>query len=192
MNYVVLDVETKKLFDEVPGRNHSLLGVSFVGIYDSSKDGYEGFYEEEIGNLWPTLEQTDLVIGYNIKGFDWPVLNAYYSGDLSKLPTLDLLELIHNSLGFRLKLNDVAQATLGVGKTGTGLDAYRYFKEGKLDLLRDYCLNDVKVTKEVYEYALAHGHVKYPDLGGVTKEVKLAMDDHLSTIKKADHQMTLI
>lgn len=192
MNYVVLDVETKKLFDEVPGRNHSLLGVSFVGIYDSSKDGYEGFYEEEIGNLWPTLEQTDLVIGYNIKGFDWPVLNAYYSGNLSKLPTLDLLELIHNSLGFRLKLNDVAQATLGVGKTGTGLDAYRYFKEGKLDLLRDYCLNDVKVTKEVYEYALTHGHVKYPDLGGVTKEVKLAMDDHLLSIKKADHQMTLI
>ncbi len=192
MNYVVLDVETKKLFDEVPGRNHALLGVSFVGIYESAADKYQGFYEEEIGKLWPILEQTDLVIGYNIKGFDWPVLNAYYSGNLSKLPTLDILELIHNSLGFRLKLDDVAKATLGKGKTGTGLDAYRFFKEGKLDLLRDYCLNDVKVTKEVYKYALSNGHVKYQDLGGVTKEVKLAMDDHLLTIKKDDHQMTLI
>jgi DEAD/DEAH box helicase domain-containing protein len=192
MNYVVLDVETKKLFDEVPGRNHALLGVSFVGIYDSSKDIYEGFYEDEIGKLWPILEQTDLVIGYNIKGFDWPVLNAYYSGNLSKLPTLDLLELIYNSLGFRLRLDDVAKATLGVGKTGSGLDAYRFFKEGKLDLLKDYCLNDVKVTRGVYEYALQNGHVKYPDLGGVTKEIKLAISDHLSTIKKDDHQMTLI
>lgn len=192
MNYIVLDVETKKLFDEVPRGANDQLGVSYVGIYNSEDDSFKGFFEEEIASLWPLLEHTDMVIGYNIKGFDWPVLSPYYGSDLGKLPTLDLLQIIYDHAGFRLKLDDVARATLGMGKTGSGLDAYRYFKEGKLKELADYCLNDVKVTRDVYRYLVERGHVKYPDLGGVVKELPIKLELYLERLGKPEHQMTLI
>jgi len=162
MREIVLDIETQNIFER-GNRDASKLRISFVGIFDYATNEYSGFFENDLPMLWRVLEQCDRLIGYNIKGFDIPVMNAHYAGDLTKLPQLDLMEEIAKGTGFRLKLDDVAQATLGVGKSGSGLDAVKYYQEGKLDLLKEYCLQDVKVTKQVYEFGRIHGHVFYPD-----------------------------
>ena len=162
MREIVLDIETQNLFER-GNRDASKLKISFVGIFDYETGQYEGFFEQDLPQLWRTLEHCDRLIGYNIKGFDIPVMNAYYAGDLTKLNQLDLMEEVTKHTGFRLKLDDLAQATLGVGKSGSGLDAVKYWQAGELDKLKEYCLQDVKVTKQLYEYGRMHGTVCYFD-----------------------------
>jgi DEAD/DEAH box helicase domain-containing protein len=113
-----------------------------------------------------------MLIGYNSDHFDLPLLGKYYSGDLTKIKSLDLLKEIKNSLGRRLKLDTIAEATLGINKSGNGLEAVTWWKQGKKEEVKKYCLDDVKITKEVYEYALKNGILKYKD-GGVIKDIKL-------------------
>ncbi len=99
--------------------------------------------------------------------FDIPILNKYYAGDLGKIRSIDLLAEIKNVLGRRLKLDSVAQATLGKGKSGNGLEAVRLWEAGEYEKVKKYCIDDVRITKEVYEYALKNGHVKYANFGEV-------------------------
>jgi DEAD/DEAH box helicase domain-containing protein len=93
-------------------------------------------------------------------------MNTYYPGDFNKFPTLDIMKEIEKVIGFRIKLDDVAHGSLGTGKSGNGLQAIEFFRRGEIDKLRDYCLQDVKVTKEVYEFGLQYGHVKFKDRMG--------------------------
>jgi DEAD/DEAH box helicase domain-containing protein len=123
--------------------------------------------------LWPRLERADRIIGYNLFGFDYPCMQTYYTGDLKRLPTIDLLLEIEKRLGFRIKLDDVATATLGMGKSGHGLQAVEFWKKGELDKLRDYCLQDVRVTRDVYEYALANQYVMFYDRLGQKQQIPL-------------------
>ncbi len=164
---IVLDLETRKTFDEVGGQdNKHLLGVSFVGVYSYKHKKYLGFREEKFTDLLKLFKNTELVIGFNSKYFDFPVLQPYYDNfDLSQIPHLDILEEITKKLGHRLKLESVAQSTLGYGKSGSGLDAIKYLQEGDWESLIKYCLDDVKVTKELYEYGLNHGHIFYTNYG---------------------------
>ena len=165
-NEIVFDIETQNTFMDVGGYNHSLLKVSLVGVYFYATEEYKCFLEKDLPSLWGYFEQADRLIGYNNKKFDLPVLNNYYAGDLSRLPTLDILEVIEKSLGFRLKLDDVAVSTLGYGKSGSGLQAVEFFRQGKIEELKAYCLQDVKVTKEIYEYGLMHKALAYTDMLG--------------------------
>jgi DEAD/DEAH box helicase domain-containing protein len=126
---IVLDLETKKTFDEVGGHHNShLLEVSVCGVYSYARDEYRGFKEHEFAEMLEWLKAADLIIGFNSKHFDFTVLQPYYPNfNLGQLPHLDILEEITNILGRRLKLESVAQETLGYGKSGDGLDAIRYF-----------------------------------------------------------------
>jgi len=164
-NKVVIDVETKKTFSEVGGlqSNHHLLGISFVGVYSYSENKYFGFLEKDLAILEKILLSTKpQIIGFNTKAFDNKVLQPYFKKLLiADLPQLDILEEITNELGFRLKLESVAKGTIGEGKSGTGLDAIRYFREKDFDSLAKYCLVDVRVTKEVYEFGRQHGCLYY-------------------------------
>ena len=181
MSYeVVFDIETKNTFQDVGAYDASLLSVSFVGAYRSDTGEYLSYFEEDLPKLWPLLEHADRLIGYNSLSFDIPCLNRYYAGDLKKIPHLDLLKKIEVSLGFRCKLDDVAKSTLGVGKTGHGLDAVKYWNNGELDKLKKYCLDDVRITKDLYEYGKKNGHVKLVDRVGVSRElvVDFSMPEH--------------
>lgn len=163
---IVFDIETQNSFADVGGYNLKELKISVIGVYFYETETYEAFAVDELNMLWPRLEHTDRLIGFNSKHFDIPVMNNYYTGDLSILPHLDIMEEVVKALGHRLKLDSIAEATLGYGKSGTGLQAVEYWKQGQLQELKDYCLQDVKVTKEVYEYGLKHGAIAYPDFGG--------------------------
>ncbi len=166
---IVLDIET----DGLIGAGGAMPKITLIGVYFYETDEYASYLEHELPELWPRLERADRIIGYNTRGFDFLVMNSYYPGDFLTFPNLDLLEGITASLGFRLKLDAVAQATVGAGKNGHGLQALEYFRKGELDKLRAYCLQDVKVTKEVYEYGRDHGEVFYLDRTGAKKPVKV-------------------
>ncbi|HTM67711.1 MAG TPA: ribonuclease H-like domain-containing protein [Candidatus Binatia bacterium] len=186
---VVLDIETSNSFADVGKYDPSLLKVSLVGLYSYATDKYESFLEPDLPKLWRILESADRIIGYNLFGFDYTVLNEYYAGDLHKFPTLDVMLEIEKKLGFRIKLDDVAHGSLGVGKSGNGLQAIEFFRRGEIDKLRDYCLMDVKVTKEVYEFGLANKHVKFKDRQG--QLVQVPIDFAIKQEEKKAVSMTL-
>ena len=174
---IVLDLETQKSFQDVGGRgkNH-LLKVSVACIYDYSTGKYSSFEEHELVKLSPILQTADQIIGYNIKDFDFEVIQPYLNFNISEVPYLDLLQEIEKVLHHRIKLDIVAQGTLGTGKSGNGLEAILYFQNGRMDLLKKYCLDDVKITKQVYDYALKNGKLLYKDFFK-TKEIALKITD---------------
>ncbi|MHB8860269.1 MAG: ribonuclease H-like domain-containing protein [Minisyncoccota bacterium] len=135
-----------------------------VAIHDSETGKYSSFSKEELPQLWPILEHADFLIGFNSDSFDIPLLNRYYPGDLSHVASLDLLSEVQRVLGRRIRLQSLAEATLGRGKSGDGLKAGVWWREGKQDLVREYCIEDVRITRELYDYAIEHGKLKYKDL----------------------------
>jgi DEAD/DEAH box helicase domain-containing protein len=166
-NEVVLDIETQNTFQEVGGFKTDKLKISVVCAYFYETDTYECYEEHELGQFYKRLELSGRLIGYNSLGFDLPVMNNYYAGDFLTFSNLDLLKEIHKSLGFRLKLDDVAAATVGHRKSGHGLQAVEWWKQGEVQKIKDYCTQDVKVTKDVYEYGKKYGALAYEDrLGG--------------------------
>ncbi|MBU2566059.1 ribonuclease H-like domain-containing protein [Patescibacteria group bacterium] len=170
---IVLDIETQNTFQDIGTYKASLLSISLIGVYFYETDTYETFLEADLPKLWPRLERGSRVIGYNLFGFDYPCMQSYYTGDIMKLPTIDIMLEIEKRIGFRVKLDSVAQATLGIGKSGDGLMAVEYWRNGEIDKLRDYCLQDVKVTKDVYEKALNEKKVFYFDKLGQKQEVQM-------------------
>ncbi|MBP9747940.1 ribonuclease H-like domain-containing protein [Patescibacteria group bacterium] len=175
-NEIVLDIETQNTFQDVGAYNPALLSISLIGVYFYETDTYEAFYEQDLPKLWPRLERADRIIGYNLFGFDYPCMQRYYAGELAKLPTVDLLVEIEKRIGFRVKLDDVAHATLGIGKTGHGLMAVEYWRKGELDKLKEYCLQDVKVTKDVYEHTLDYQELSFFDRQRNKQTIALPME----------------
>lgn len=163
MNYVVFDIETQNIFQEVGSTDVTALAISVVCLYDSASDSYQSASIDELHTLWPYFEHADALVGYNSNHFDIPLLNKYYPGDLTHIKSIDLLESIKDSLGRRLRLDSVAHATVGAKKSADGLTAVRWWREGKIDEIKKYCLQDVKVTKKLFDYALLNGHVKFKD-----------------------------
>jgi DEAD/DEAH box helicase domain-containing protein len=171
-NEVVLDIETQQTFQEVGSRDCGLLKVSLLVAYFYKTNEYKTYFEKDFPALWRELQLAERVIGYNLKGFDYSVLNNYAPFDLFTLPTIDLMEEVRKNLGFRIKLDDIAQGSLGTGKSGNGLDAVRFWKNQELQKLAEYCKQDVKVTKEVYEYGLKNKFIEFSDyLSGQKRQV---------------------
>lgn len=170
---VVLDIETSNTFDDVGGYHPHKLNVSVVCAYFYETDTWESFLEDQVPALCRRLEACDRIIGYNTVGFDLPVMNRYYAGDLLKLPQCDMLAEINKSLGFRIKLDDVAQATVGVKKSAHGLLAVQWWKEGKVQDVIDYCMQDVKVTKDVFEFGEKNKFVLFDDRMGERRMIPI-------------------
>ena len=158
---VVLDLETQKLFSEIDRSKRHLLRVSVIGIYDYRQKNYFIFEEREITKLEPFLRNASFLIGFNIREFDLEVLKPYLISSLDHIPILDLLEEIEKIRKHKVSLQSVAQATLKEGKSGSGLEAVQLFRESRMEELKRYCLDDVRITKEVYEYGKNNGKVYF-------------------------------
>ena len=157
-----LDVETRKTAQDVGGwQNSHLMRISVVVLFDSIENRFLTFYEENIDALFDHLEKADLIIGFNIKRFDYSVLSAYTDKNLQDLNTFDILEYIHKRLGFRLSLDHLAQETLKRGKTAEGLQAIEWFRQGEIEKLTEYCREDVAITRDLFQYGLKNGHLIY-------------------------------
>lgn len=172
MRYVVFDLETQNIFHDVGSSDPTALDISVASLYDFGTNTYTTVSIEDLHMIWPIIEQADALVGYNSNHFDIPLLNKYYPGDLLHIKSIDILESIKDSLGKRLRLDNVAQATVGAKKNADGLQAVRWWREGNVSAIKKYCEQDVKVTKKVFEYALAHNHVLFKD-GYRKKEIPL-------------------
>ena len=162
MRKITFDIETTNTFDEAGSPNPADLNLAVVCIHDSEDDQYLHYFQETLHELWPRLEAADMLIGFNSNHFDVPLLNKYYAGDLTKIKSLDILEKVHQALGRRIKLDHIAQATLGEAKSGNGLESLVWWRNGEIDRVVEYCIQDVKVTKGIYDFARQHGKLKYP------------------------------
>ena len=163
MRYVVFDIETQNMFADIGSNDPALLDISVVSAYDSASDSYTTVSINELERLWPIFEHADALVGYNSNHFDIPLLNKYYPGSLLHIQSIDLLESIRESFGRRVRLDSVAEATLGVGKSANGLQAIAWWKQGEIEKIKKYCQMDVELTKRLFEYALAHGKLHLKD-----------------------------
>ena len=169
---IFFDLETQRTFDEVGGRqNLSKLGLAVAVTCDSSRGEYHAYTEDQARELVKELAAAGLVVGFNLLSFDYEVLQPYTDYPLQTLPTVDMLRDIHQALGFRLPLQALAEATLGVGKSSGGLQSVRWFRAGELEKVIEYCRQDVEITMKLYEYGRQRGHVLYWDRQGRMRKV---------------------
>jgi DEAD/DEAH box helicase domain-containing protein len=159
---VVIDIETKNTFLEVGRDNFGGLEISLVGLYSYNQDKFLAFEENQLDEVGEILKNTQLIIGFAISRFDLPVMAKHYDFDLFAIPRIDLLDEIEYITGKRIGLDILAQTNLGIGKNGSSMEATVLYKEGRIEELKKYCLNDVKITKELYELAKKQGHLMVP------------------------------
>jgi len=169
---VVFDLETQRSFEEVGGRTQlHRLGVSIGVAFSFATGDYLVVTEESIQELIDLLLDAELVVGYNVRGFDYEVLRAYTDADLQALPTQDLMLDLEERLGFRPKLDSVVKATIGGGKSADGLQALEWWRRGEIDKIIEYCKEDVRVTKELYEFGIRNRFVLVNRFGGKSRQV---------------------
>lgn len=163
MDSLVIDLETKKSFEEVGGKqNIRDLGISVAGVYSYNQNQFFAFEEHELDKLEEMLAGTSHLIGFNLKGFDNLVLEPYLKRtSIAKIAVTDIFADAVKFLGHRVGLAGLAQATLGESKSANGLEALEWYKKGEMQKIKDYCLQDVKVTRDLYDYGKKHGHVLF-------------------------------
>lgn len=156
---IVFDIETQKSFEEVGGRDKlHLLGISVLAAYSYNYKKCFVFDERNIIDFQKMIDKADVLIGFNSNGFDIPILKSY-NFKLDKIYSLDLMEDVKNGVGFRVSLDNIANATLGLNKTADGLQALKWYKEGNIAAIKKYCASDVQITRDIYEYGKNNNHV---------------------------------
>ena len=161
-NLVYFDLETQKSAAEVGGwHNKRAMKMSLGVTYSTARGDYQIYRESEVDQLLQELQRADRVIGYNVIDFDFEVLGAYSVFDLSQVPVLDLMRDVEKVVGSRIGLDAITEQTIGAGKTADGLEALKWWKDGQLGKIAEYCCYDVKATRLVHEFGAAYGCVFY-------------------------------
>lgn len=174
-NIVYFDLETRRTAADVGGwGNKHAMGVSVAVTYSTRSADYMIYTEDQVGDLINEMVRADLVIGFNHIGFDYEVLLGHTIFDFrDQLNSLDLLLELEKKIGHRVRLEAVAEASLGAGKSADGLQAIRWWQQGKIVEIAEYCCFDVKVTRLVHEYGAKNGFVKYNDRNGREQKVEV-------------------
>lgn len=181
--YMVLDVETRRSAAEAGGWNRAdRMGVSVAVLYDAGDDSFTTYTQDALPHMFARLREADVVVGFNIARFDYAVLQPFAPYTLADLPTLDLLARIKERLSYRVSLDNVAQASLDEAKSADGLQALRWWQEGKVEEIAAYCRKDVDITRRVYLYGLERGFVLFTNKAG--QKVR-AMVDFAPRVKMA-------
>ncbi|NIO06077.1 MAG: DUF1998 domain-containing protein, partial [Proteobacteria bacterium] len=176
-----LDIETQRLADEVGGWNNvHLMRLAVAVLYDQRSDCFEVFKEDRVEELIRRLHAFDLLVGFNIRRFDYRVLSAYTPLSLDELPTFDILEDVQGRLGFRLSLDHLAKETLGKSKSADGVQAVTWFRKGNMEAVIRYCKDDVTITRELFEFGMKRGYLVYQTRQG--QAVRLPVNWNLKTM----------
>ena len=167
MKGLVFDIETSDVFDSVK-KNPEDLTLAVVAVYSYPDDTYTAYTKETLPDLWKIMRNIDTLIGFNNNHFDTPILNKHAPIDLAKeYNSIDLLGSVRQSLGRRIKLDWIAEGTLGTNKSSDGLQAVEWWKQGEVEKVKQYCIDDVRITKKIFDYALKNQELRYSDLGSV-------------------------
>ncbi len=168
------DLETQKGSDDVGGwGNIHLMKLAVGVVWDSLEQEYFTFLEDQANQLVEKLSSADLVVGFNVIGFDYTVLQPYASVDLQEINTFDMIIDVKKLLGFRLSLNHLAHETLQAEKSADGLVSLQWYKEGKMDKIIKYCKQDVAITRDLFLYGEEHSHVLYKSRSGQQQKLNV-------------------
>lgn len=161
------DIETQRSAEDVGGwHNAHLMRVALAVTWDAATGRFESFAEGDVGMLLQRLAEADLVVGFNVLGFDYHVLRGYTDQEFRRLPTFDLLDALRERIGFRLPLAHLAEENLGAGKSADGLQSLQWWREGRLDLIEEYCRKDVALLRDLFDLALRNGHLLFRTRAG--------------------------
>jgi len=179
MKKIIFDIETRNIFADVGSDKSEDLDISVLSLYDSETDKYYSFLQEDFQKMWPFFEKADLIVTYNGIHFDVPLLQKYTDKiNLSKINHVDIFAKIRDVTGKKLGMDGVAGTTLNLSKSANGLQAVAWWNSGEIDKIIKYCEQDVKVTKDLYDYALKNSKIFYTDRNSGEKvEVKLDVSD---------------
>jgi len=177
MRYVVFDIESK---DTVDFSKPHLAGVSVACAY-SSVEGVSFYDEGTLERMGDLFLRHDLLVGFGIDGYDIPTLSALSpvcKEAFGAVQTWDINAAIFAAKGHRSRLDDVARATIGRGKTGSGAEAPLLWQAGRIAELYNYCLSDVRLETDLFNaIRKSGGIVKLPRFqrrGGV-EDVRLTL-----------------
>ncbi len=175
MRKIIFDIETRNIFADVGTNNPADLDLSVISIYDSKTDKYYSFLEDNLDEMWDFFKNADMLITFNGNHFDIPLLQKYAPFDLSTIYHLDIFAEVRKSIGKKIGLDSIASTTLGHSKSANGLQAVAWWNSGEIDKIIKYCEQDVKVTKDVYEYALKNNELFYIDRN-TNQKTKIPLD----------------
>lgn len=160
---LVIDIETKNFFTDVGRDNFDAIDISVAGVYSYARDEARCFDEGEFGELAEWIAGAVRIVGFSINRYDIPILNRYVPTNLWGIERFDILDEIERVTGERISLNRLAKTNLGVGKDGHGSQAIFLYREGRIEELKAYCLQDVKVTKGLYDLLAAQKYLLVPN-----------------------------
>jgi DEAD/DEAH box helicase domain-containing protein len=164
---VFLDIETQKSAEEVGGwHNAHLMRVALAVTWDASQGRFETWRERDVAALLVHLAEADLVVGFNVRRFDYEVLRGYTEVDLGTLATFDVLDAIRDRIGFRLPLGHLAEENLGEAKGADGLQALAWWREGRIDEIERYCRRDVELLRKLFERSIEQGFLLFRSRDG--------------------------
>src|SRR5690606_31517722 len=159
---VFFDLETQRSAEEVGGwHNAHLMRLALAVTWDARAERFETFHERDVHALLARLAEAELVIGFNVLGFDYRVLRGYTDRDLERLPTFDVLDAVRERIGFRLPLGHLAEENLGVPKAADGLQSLQWWREGRIAEIEAYCRRDVALLRDLFQRALDQGHLLF-------------------------------
>ncbi|MEO8277444.1 MAG: DEAD/DEAH box helicase [Thermoanaerobaculia bacterium] len=168
---VLFDIETLRSATDVGGWNLAhKMGIALAVVCYLEEGRLETFFEPRAGELAAALKGAGLVVGFNSRRFDYSVLSGYTGEDYARtLPTLDLLDSMVARLGRRVSLDHLTRETLGAGKTADGLQSLQWVKEGRFDLIEEYCRRDVELLRDLYLFGRREGYVVIAQRSGRIK-----------------------
>lgn len=180
-DHVVVDVEIAKTIEEVGGWRHTeLMGVACAVVYEYLTDRFRVYGPDDVALLQVRLLEAERITGFNSFRFDFPViwrLPGRQRVEELRPKSNDLLQRIWMSLGLDPEqfsnahkgwgLDVVAKGTLCAGKTGHGAEAPIMFQEGRWAKLVEYCMDDVRLTRDLSDFIDRYGYV----VNGKTNQV---------------------
>jgi DEAD/DEAH box helicase domain-containing protein len=167
MNSLTLDLETRCLAQDLPGSWDALKrgegGASAAVVWHSPSGRPYLFDDHDVVDIAEFLENTEVILSFNGVEFDIPVIEGLLGRSLDITHHIDIYQLCYQAMvpnlrrGF--KLGELAERTIGRGKTGDGAHAPKLANEGRFGQLFNYCLEDVILTRDLATFIQNNGGV---------------------------------
>lgn len=125
------------------------------------------------------------IVGFNVKAFDYTVLWKYYEDELIdewRAKTLDVMDLVTREFGRCPSLNTLAQYTIGYERKLDWKRAEDLWRKGECDAMINYCHEDVRMTRDIFDYGMVHGIVRTLNHEAKDLEEKDLEAEHLEEI----------
>jgi uncharacterized protein YprB with RNaseH-like and TPR domain len=177
------DVETQLLFRDIGNiRDPTKLKLALAGIAFNDEP-VQLFTEQNVLSLLDALQKSDYVIGHNILGFDYLVLQPYDKKQLINQiikKSFDIMKEIRRKTGPEVSfvgLNDLAKLNLGMTKNEDTLKIPAMWKAGKIEEVEDYLRNDIEILRSLFNLIkekkrLKYTHKEFGEIIGI-KEIEL-------------------